>query len=317
MKQKKAYDNSFYNLGVSQKVWKKMKRSNKTLFNEFRAKAFLEQMEMKHSIVLGQIKDLPDILETSELHILLEACKNRNSDLFEHTKFHENFFLKFNLQSIVYFCYSLDEELKDWGKKVIISSILLLEEQYCQTLDFEDLLPKDSKSNNEIKDEPQMSCNECLTENGYKEESTKSFTGKTSRTQIVDKISNNSIDNNVIIETASKRSPDSSIFIEGAERDVCTTRYERDHKARQQCIKIHGTVCAVCGIDFEKMYGELGKGFIHIHHIVPIHTIGEGYKVNPATDLIPVCPNCHAMLHRGMNGEARSVEELKTLLKLI
>lgn len=90
--------------------------------------------------------------------------------------------------------------------------------------------------------------------------------------------------------------------------------YERDHKARLQCIKIHGTACSVCGIDFEKMYGELGKGFIHVHHIVPIHSIGQGYKVNPATDLVPVCPNCHAMLHRGMNGEARSIEDLKSLI---
>lgn len=106
-------------------------------------------------------------------------------------------------------------------------------------------------------------------------------------------------------------------FFEGAKRQVMVNGYERDQHARQQCIKIHGTACDVCGIDFGKIYGELGKGFIHVHHIVPIHTIGEGYQVNPATDLVPVCPNCHAMLHRGMNGEARSVEELKTILKQI
>lgn len=103
-------------------------------------------------------------------------------------------------------------------------------------------------------------------------------------------------------------------FFEGVKRQVTVNSYERDNKARLQCIKIHGTTCAVCGIDFEKMYGELGKGFIHVHHVVPIHTIGKGYKINPATDLIPVCPNCHAMLHRGMNGEARTIEELKALI---
>lgn len=103
-------------------------------------------------------------------------------------------------------------------------------------------------------------------------------------------------------------------FFEGVKHQVTVNSYERDHKARLQCIKIHGTACSVCGIDFEKMYGELGKGFIHVHHIVPIHSIGQGYKVNPATDLVPVCPNCHAMLHRGMNGEARSIEELKSLI---
>ncbi len=103
-------------------------------------------------------------------------------------------------------------------------------------------------------------------------------------------------------------------FFEGVKRQVTVNSYERDHKARLQCIKVHGTTCAVCGIDFEKMYGELGKGFIHVHHIVPIHTIGKGYKVDPSTDLVPVCPNCHAMLHRGMNGDARSIDELKQLI---
>jgi 5-methylcytosine-specific restriction protein A len=26
--------------------------------------------------------------------------------------------------------------------------------------------------------------------------------------------------------------------------------------------------------------------------------IGPNYQINPEKDLIPVCPNCHAMLHR-------------------
>lgn len=54
--------------------------------------------------------------------------------------------------------------------------------------------------------------------------------------------------------------------------------------------------------------------FLQRNHL-PFHTIGQGYKVDPATDLVPVCPNCHAMLHRGKNGEARSIDELKNLIK--
>jgi 5-methylcytosine-specific restriction protein A len=46
------------------------------------------------------------------------------------------------------------------------------------------------------------------------------------------------------------------------------------------------------------MYGDLGKGFIHVHHIVPISEIGTSYKVDPIKDLVPVCPNCHSMMHR-------------------
>ena len=56
--------------------------------------------------------------------------------------------------------------------------------------------------------------------------------------------------------------------------------------------------CSICGFDFEKNYGELGKGFIHVHHIVPVSKIGPNYIIDPVKDLIPVCPNCHAMLHR-------------------
>lgn len=123
-----------------------------------------------------------------------------------------------------------------------------------------------------------------------------------------------------IFSAASDLDPDildttKETFFEGAKRQVTVNNYERDQQARQQCIKIHGAACAVCGIDFGKIYGELGKGFIHVHHKVPIHTIGEGYQINPSTDLVPVCPNCHAMLHRGMNGEARSIEELKNIIK--
>ena len=50
--------------------------------------------------------------------------------------------------------------------------------------------------------------------------------------------------------------------------------------------------------DFEQTYGEIGKGFIHVHHLTPVSSIGKEYRLNPQTDLVPVCPNCHNMLHR-------------------
>ena len=64
-------------------------------------------------------------------------------------------------------------------------------------------------------------------------------------------------------------------------------------------------------MDFEETYGELGRGFIHVHHLVPISSIGKTYQIDPINDLAPVCPNCHAMLHRGQNGREQSIEELK------
>jgi 5-methylcytosine-specific restriction protein A len=87
-------------------------------------------------------------------------------------------------------------------------------------------------------------------------------------------------------------------YSEGAKFSVTINAYERNPKARAACIAHYGHVCAVCGFDFSRVYGSLGEGFIHVHHIIPIGQIGEQYEINPITDLVPVCPNCHAMIHR-------------------
>ena len=87
-------------------------------------------------------------------------------------------------------------------------------------------------------------------------------------------------------------------FWEGALRRITVNAYERDPKARQACIAHFGTACRVCGLDFGDVFGKLGQGYIHVHHTRPLSEIGEGYAVDPLKDLIPVCPNCHAMLHQ-------------------
>lgn len=100
---------------------------------------------------------------------------------------------------------------------------------------------------------------------------------------------------------------------EGAKLRVIVNRYERSQEVREKCLKAKGYSCSVCGMNFEKMYGSLGKGFIHVHHVVPISEIGESYIVDPVNDLVPVCPNCHAMLHRGAD-RVLSINELKKLI---
>ena len=87
-------------------------------------------------------------------------------------------------------------------------------------------------------------------------------------------------------------------FIEGITTKTTVNKYERNRSARDNCIKHYGPICKCCGIDFKKTYGEIGEGFIHVHHIVPISQIKEEYTVDPIKDLIPVCPNCHAMIHK-------------------
>jgi 5-methylcytosine-specific restriction protein A len=102
-------------------------------------------------------------------------------------------------------------------------------------------------------------------------------------------------------------------LFEGAKRTITVNAYERNSKARELCIKHYGTTCIICGFDFEKKFGEHGKGFIHVHHLTPLADIGEHYEVDPIKDLRPVCPNCHAMLHR--DEPPLTIEELKYLLK--
>ena len=96
---------------------------------------------------------------------------------------------------------------------------------------------------------------------------------------------------------------------EGALRRVTVNRYERSQINRAICISVHGTKCKVCGLDFGEHYGEIGFGFIHVHHIVPVSQMNSDYKIDPVNELVPVCPNCHSMLHR--KAPPLSIDELK------
>lgn len=87
-------------------------------------------------------------------------------------------------------------------------------------------------------------------------------------------------------------------YSEGAVAKIGANRYERDRRLRAICIAYFGPICGVCGLDFSKMYGRIGVGFIEVHHKVPLSQFGGERLVNPIEDLIPVCANCHAMLHR-------------------
>ena len=95
---------------------------------------------------------------------------------------------------------------------------------------------------------------------------------------------------------------------------VTITTHERNINARNKCIQSKGTKCFVCGFDFEKTYGELGKGFIHIHHVTPISNRDGRYEIEVEKELFPVCPNCHAMLH-SRKDSTLSIEELKLIIQ--
>jgi predicted HNH restriction endonuclease len=91
--------------------------------------------------------------------------------------------------------------------------------------------------------------------------------------------------------------------------------YERSAINRQVCIIINGCICKVCAFDFEKTFGAIGSGFIHVHHVVPVSMLGEGYLIDPSKDLVPVCPNCHAMLHK--SNPPYTIEKIKKILLIV
>ncbi|PSW09229.1 HNH endonuclease [Photobacterium rosenbergii] len=102
----------------------------------------------------------------------------------------------------------------------------------------------------------------------------------------------------VIKDTLPEEVIEPNEYLEGVSKTIFVNSFERNAKARAACIAYHGSTCKVCDFDFKEIYGDIGEGFIHVHHLVPLADIQKEYIVDPINDLVPVCPNCHAMIHR-------------------
>ncbi|MGG6381691.1 HNH endonuclease [Paenarthrobacter sp. NEAU-H11] len=105
----------------------------------------------------------------------------------------------------------------------------------------------------------------------------------------------------------------SGTYPQAAVSSMEVNRYERDPEARRMCLAFHGTSCAACGFSFEASYGDTGTGYIDVHHVVPPEMLGAGYQLDPIVDLVPLCPNCHALAHHGVT-EPRTVSELRNII---
>lgn len=103
----------------------------------------------------------------------------------------------------------------------------------------------------------------------------------------------NNYDSKVKLPTEEKETN----LIEGNLLSILVNKYERNPTARKECLAHFGSRCQVCSLDFSEKYGDIGAGFIHVHHIVSLSEIGKSYKVDPIKDLVPLCPNCHSMIH--------------------
>jgi len=103
-------------------------------------------------------------------------------------------------------------------------------------------------------------------------------------------------------------------FAEGSVFRVTANRYERNPINRELCLAKKGYRCHICGFDFKEVYGNIGKQFVEVHHVIPVSMLGPGHIINVDTDLIPVCSNCHSMLHR--RKPPFLPEELKDIMKV-
>lgn len=76
---------------------------------------------------------------------------------------------------------------------------------------------------------------------------------------------------------------------------------DRNARLAKAAKQLHGFVCKACGFDFERAYGELGRGYIEAHHLTPLSALplNTPIALSPRDDFTVVCGNCHRMLHRG------------------
>jgi 5-methylcytosine-specific restriction protein A len=102
-------------------------------------------------------------------------------------------------------------------------------------------------------------------------------------------------------------------YFEGQKRQRFTNYYERNQKLRAAAVKHHDVSCKVCGFNFGEAYGERGKDYIEVHHLIPVSTLGEEASVDPKSDMTVLCSNCHRMIHRRKD-HVLMPEELRRLL---
>lgn len=100
--------------------------------------------------------------------------------------------------------------------------------------------------------------------------------------------------------------------VEGALTLSTYKRRERSRRNRFLCLSIHGNRCAACGLDPLHLYGQQAD-IIEVHHIEPLYLLEQPRAYCPERDLIPLCPNCHRLIH-SRRPFPYSLEELRGVL---
>ena len=102
------------------------------------------------------------------------------------------------------------------------------------------------------------------------------------------------------------------IIVDGKVRTVLSTRYERSKILRTRCLAHFGYQCQGCKILMTDRYGSIAETLIHVHHIERLADTGERI-IDPITDLVPLCPNCHAVVH--LKNPPITLTELQTMIQ--
>ena len=114
------------------------------------------------------------------------------------------------------------------------------------------------------------------------------------------------------------------MVLEGSTSVKETLIRKRSHRLRSAAIdhyrKSNGKIyCEVCGFCFEDVYGEIGKGFVEIHHTKPVYQYSddgfESYLTEAIKRVKPLCANCHRMIHYNVK-RPLSLEELKKIVDI-
>jgi len=126
----------------------------------------------------------------------------------------------------------------------------------------------------------------------------------------------NELSNIFVIEHVQNNNNENSTYtyqqrLEGRVSEAKVLRRYRNRAARNECLEKSGYTCYVCGFNFERVYGDIGKEFLEVHHKKPLATYSQEHEI-PVEELCALCSNCHSMVHR-----KREVLDVGNLKKII
>lgn len=117
-------------------------------------------------------------------------------------------------------------------------------------------------------------------------------------------------DDAVVVQEESYEAEEGGLILRlhlSRERNRALAQRKRDQARERNGL----LVCEACDFDFSTAYGELGLGFIEVHHRKPVASLQPGDRTK-LEDLALVCANCHRMLH--CRSALLSVEDLRAIV---